>query len=130
MPLFINARTDVYLRGVGEPETRVEQTLARAKAYTEAGASGIFVPGVVDADTVRTLVSEISLPLNVMAGVGAPSVKEFGALGVARVSIGPALSEIAYAVTKRGAEEVLSTGTYESLAGGLTYGELNDLFRR
>ena len=85
---------------------------------------------LAQAEGKRTLAAEISLPLNVMAGVGAPSVKEFADLGVARVSVGAGLAEVAYAVTKRGAEEVLSSGTYESLAGGLNYGDLNALFRR
>jgi 2-methylisocitrate lyase-like PEP mutase family enzyme len=76
------------------------------------------------------LATEISVPLNVMAGVGAPPVGELAALGVARVSVGPSLTEIAYAATRRAAVELLSAGTYEALEGGLDYGELNALLAR
>ena len=128
--LFINARTDVYLRGIGDPEGRLDHVVERAGAYVAAGADGIFVPGVVDAETIKALVAEIDAPLNVMAGVGAPPVPELASLGVARVSVGPSLTEAAYALTRRNAIELLTTGTYDSLAGGLTYAELNSLLDR
>lgn len=128
--LFINARTDVYLRGIGEPESRLDHAVERAGAYVAAGADGIFVPGVVDAETIKALVAEIDAPLNVMAGPGAPPVPELAALGVARVSVGPSLTEAAYALTRRNAIELLTTGTYDTLAGGLTYAELNSLLDR
>src|SRR5712664_3672270 len=44
--LFINARTDVYLQEIGSPESRVGETIDRAARYRDAGADGIFVPGV------------------------------------------------------------------------------------
>jgi 2-hydroxychromene-2-carboxylate isomerase len=55
VPMFLNARTDTYLRAVGDPATRLRETLARAAAYAEAGADGIFVPGVTDPDIVAAL---------------------------------------------------------------------------
>jgi 2-methylisocitrate lyase-like PEP mutase family enzyme len=128
--VFVNARTDVYLRGIGEPEGRLKDVLQRAAAYVAAGADGIFVPGVVDRETLEVLVSEIDAPLNVMAGAGAPPIGELAALGVARVSVGPSLAEAAYAAARRSAVELLTTGTYEALAGAMTYGELNDLLDR
>ena len=128
--LFINARTDVYLRGIGEREGRFKHAVERAAAYIAAGADGIFVPGVVDRETVEALAAEIDAPLNVMAGVGAPPVSELAALGVARVSVGPSLAEAAYAAARRSAVELLTTGTYDELAGALTYGDLNALVDR
>lgn len=125
--LFINARTDVYLRGIGTPESRLDHVVERAGAYVAAGADGIFVPGVVDPPTLKSLVSEIDAPLNVMAGPGAPPVPELEALGVARVSVGPSLTEAAYATTRRAAVELLTTGTYDSLTPALTFPELNAL---
>lgn len=127
--LYINARVDVYLRGVGEPEGRLQHTLDRAKAYLEAGASGIFVPGVTDLDTVRELAGKIDAPLNVLAGPGAPAIHELGTAGAARVSVGTALASAAYATAKKAAEELLTKGTYDSTEEGLGYGELNALFR-
>jgi 2-methylisocitrate lyase-like PEP mutase family enzyme len=127
--LFVNARTDVYLRGVGEPDTRLGHTLERAAAYVAAGADGIFVPGVGDPATIATLAREIGAPLNVMAGPGSLPVAKLADLGVARVSVGPAITEVAYAATRRAAAELLAHGTYESLAGGLSYAELNALLQ-
>ncbi|MGW0627479.1 isocitrate lyase/PEP mutase family protein [Streptomyces sp. NPDC002758] len=123
VPLFVNARIDTFLRGAGG----VDATLERAAAYRAAGADGIFAPGAVDPETVRALADGIDGPLNVMVGPGAPTVAELAALGVARVSAGSGLAQAAYAVVRRAARELLDGGTYDALAGGLDYGELNSL---
>ncbi|MCP2169077.1 isocitrate lyase/PEP mutase family protein [Goodfellowiella coeruleoviolacea] len=130
--LFINARVDTYLLGVGEtPELRFAETVDRAAAYLRAGANGIFVPGVVDPATVADLVKQVAAPLNVLAGPGAPAVPDLAALGVARVSLGSGIAEAAYAVARRSAEEMLRTGTYTALAEAaeahVDYGQLNAL---
>lgn len=127
--LFLNARIDTFLMGVGDPAGRLDETLIRAEAYLAAGADGIFVPGVVDPTTVAALVDGISAPLNILAGPGAPDLGTLGALGVARVSIGSTVAAAAYAVARRAAEEFFTTGTYTSLAGALQYSEINDLLR-
>lgn len=123
VPLFINARIDTVLRSAGG----VEETLERAAAFLVAGADGIFVPGVVDPGTVKSLVAGVEGPLNVLVGPGAPSVAELAALGVARISTGSSIAAAAHAMVRRAARELLSAGTYDSLAGGLDYAELNTL---
>jgi 2-methylisocitrate lyase-like PEP mutase family enzyme len=72
--LFINARTDVFLRGIGPAVDRLAETFDRARTYLAAGADGIFVPGVVDPETIGALTGRIPAPVNIMAGPGAPSV--------------------------------------------------------
>jgi 2-methylisocitrate lyase-like PEP mutase family enzyme len=129
VPLFVNARVDTYLRAAGDPAARLEETLTRAAAYVAAGADGIFVPGVTDPRTVSALVEGVSVPLNIMAGPGAPDVAALSALGVARISLGSSIAQAAYAVVRRAAREALTTGTYTTLAGGLDYPELNGLVR-
>ncbi|GGN23686.1 isocitrate lyase/PEP mutase family protein [Streptomyces fuscichromogenes] len=126
VPLFVNARIDTFLRAAGG----VDATLERAAAFRAAGADGIFVPGVVDRETVAVLVDGVDGPLNVLVGPGAPSVAELAALGVARISAGSGLVEAAHAAVRRAARELLDAGTYGSLAGGLDYGELNALLAR
>ncbi|MFL6145373.1 MAG: isocitrate lyase/phosphoenolpyruvate mutase family protein [Labedaea sp.] len=128
--LFINARTDNYLFGVGEPEGRLAATLERAALYVAAGADGVFVPGVVDPETIAELAKEIDAPLNIMAGPGSPPVRKLADLGVARVSTGAASPLAAYAAARRAAVELLTAGTYEALACDLTFPELNALLRR
>ncbi|MFS8103159.1 isocitrate lyase/phosphoenolpyruvate mutase family protein [Lentzea alba] len=126
--LYLHARIDVYLRGIGEPEDRVRITLERAQAYVEAGASGIFVPGVTDLDTIKQLSEGIDVPLGVLAGPGAPAVGELAGAGAARISIGTAIAEAAYALTRKAAVELLTSGTYSSVEENISYGELNALF--
>ncbi|KAF1724816.1 isocitrate lyase/PEP mutase family protein [Pseudoxanthomonas japonensis] len=94
--VFINARTDVYLRGLAEDGMRVDETLRRAAAYREAGADGLFVPGLVDADAIRAIAADCSLPLNVMLRPQLQDLAALEALGVRRVSTGSALAESMY----------------------------------
>jgi methylisocitrate lyase len=67
----------------------VEAALERARAYADAGASGLFVPGVVAEDLVARIAQASALPVNVMAMPGAPGRRRLGELGVARISHGP-----------------------------------------
>jgi 2-methylisocitrate lyase-like PEP mutase family enzyme len=127
VPLCINAQIDTYLRGIGDPEGRLDDVRSRAARYLEAGADGIFVPGVVDPDTIRALVSAIPAPLNILVGPGAPTVAELAALGVRRVSLGSSVAAAAYAVAEQAAQELASTGTYDSVRPELDYDRLNDL---
>ncbi|WP_035799784.1 isocitrate lyase/PEP mutase family protein [Kitasatospora mediocidica] len=129
VPLFVNARVDTYLRAVGDPATRLQATLDRASAYIAAGADGIFVPGVTDLETVSALADGLPVPLNILAGPGAPTLADLAAHGVARVSLGSAVAEAAYAVVRNAARELLTTGTYTSLADPIAYGELNTILR-
>jgi 2-methylisocitrate lyase-like PEP mutase family enzyme len=85
IPFFINARTDVFLGNSAD----VEEALQREKAYTAAGASGFFIPGLTDADQIKRIASEATLPVNVMVMEGVPSNDKLAKLGVARVSYGP-----------------------------------------
>lgn len=126
--LFINARTDVYVRKVGDEAGRFDETVRRAKAYVAAGADGVFVPGVADAETIRRLAGAVGAPLNVIGGPGVPSVGELRALGVARVSVGPGLARSVMAHIRRAAAEVLGEGTYEAMREQVTSPEANALF--
>ncbi|MEQ1604538.1 MAG: isocitrate lyase/phosphoenolpyruvate mutase family protein [Pyrinomonadaceae bacterium] len=90
IPLFINARTDVFLQN--EPSKHAEnfdEAVTRAHAYTAAGASSIFAPGLKDPDLIRTLCERSTLPVNIMVMSDTPSNPEMSALGVARISYGP-----------------------------------------
>jgi 2-methylisocitrate lyase-like PEP mutase family enzyme len=82
----------------------------------------------VDRDTIAALVNAIDLPLNVMAGPGAPPVKELGQLGVARVSVGPAIAQAALGATRRTALELLEYGTYAALQDAVPFREANGMF--
>jgi methylisocitrate lyase len=91
LPFFINGRTDVfYQRPAAEhDEAMVNEALERAKRYRDAGADGLFVPGLVDISLIARLAAASPLPLNVMLESGTASVKTLADHGVARVSHGP-----------------------------------------
>ncbi len=125
--LFINARVDTYLRAVGEPERRFDATLARAAAFVEAGADGVFVPGTTDLATVTALADGIGVPLNVLAGPGAPSIPQLATAGAGRVSLGSSIASAAYGLVHRAAREAFTAGTYETIGRAYGYGELNAL---
>lgn len=90
-PLFINARTDVFLKARPAPFTaeHLEEVVGRASAYAEAGASGLFAPGLFDAEMIRELCDRSPLPVNIMVLPNTPSNAEMASLGVARISYGP-----------------------------------------
>lgn len=87
--LFINARTDPFLLRAGSPPEWADEAARRAAIYREAGADGIFVPGLTDLVLIARLAGEVAMPLNVM--ITAPSVvpSALGRAGVSRVSLGP-----------------------------------------
>jgi len=126
--LFVNLRTDVFLFGIGAPEGRLDDVLARGEAYAAAGADGLFVPGLLDLGTIEAITSKVALPVNVMVGEGAPDVTALAGAGVRRVSLGMAVAQAAYTVARKAAVEALTDGTYGSLAGSDGFGEINGAF--
>ncbi len=84
--LVINARTDVFFE---HGDHAVGEALDRAKAYAAAGASGFFVPGLVNDALIGRVAEAVTLPVNVMVMDGVPSNGRLSELGVARISYGP-----------------------------------------
>lgn len=128
--LVVNARIDVYLDQVGPESGRLEETIRRGLAYRDAGASCIFVPGVLDPSVIRALVERLACPVNVLAIAKGPAIPELAKLGVARVSLGSGPMRAAMTLTKRLAGEVLSSGTYAALEGASSHAALNELMAR
>lgn len=91
LDFFINARTDIFLKAPPEDHReRLGEVVERAHAYKEAGADGLFVPGLVARDLIARLCERSPLPVNVMALPAAPSADQLAEAGVARISHGPA----------------------------------------
>ena len=105
---FLNARTDIFLKAPRESHDAgmVDSALARADAYAEAGASGLFVPGLVDLGLLERLCTASPLPVNFMAFPGAPPVAELAAAGVARISHGPFPYKLAMKALKQAAQAI------------------------
>lgn len=88
---FINGRTDVFFQKPPEEHdaSMVKDALERAKAYADAGADGLFVPGLVNPELIAEVVQGSSLPVNIMVMDDSLTVAQLAALGVARISQGP-----------------------------------------
>jgi 2-methylisocitrate lyase-like PEP mutase family enzyme len=118
--LFLNARTDTRWLHAGD----LNETLRRAEAYREAGADGIFVPGLADDDSIRTVVSRIDAPLNVLLLPGL-TVPALAALGVARISTGSLLLRAALGAAVATARAVAAG--HPAPSGIPSYAEVNSL---
>jgi 2-methylisocitrate lyase-like PEP mutase family enzyme len=130
VPVVINARTDVYLSNVGDVASRFGETQRRLNAYREAGADCLFVPGVTDMPTLTQLVRSVPGPLNVLAGLGMPSVADLQRIGIARLSVGSGIMRATLAVARDAAEELLQKGTYSTfLDRNIPYNEVNELMK-
>jgi 2-methylisocitrate lyase-like PEP mutase family enzyme len=90
--LFVNARVDTYWL-----ELQHDSTLARVERYTDAGADGIFVPGVTDPVQITRLVATTALPLNILYTAHGPTIATMAELGVRRISTGSLLYRTALA---------------------------------
>ena len=123
----LNARTDTYFAGTKGDV--FAETVQRAMRYLEAGADCVFVPGVVEADTIRRLAAAIPAPVNVVAGlantIDAPTLFS---LGVKRVSLGGSLARATLSMLERAGRELLESGTLGFLDGAIGYADLQQRF--
>jgi 2-methylisocitrate lyase-like PEP mutase family enzyme len=123
----LNARTDTYFAGT--TGDAFAETVERAVRYVEAGADCVFVPGVVDDETIRRLAAAIPGPLNVVAGLAnitdAPTLFS---LGVKRVSLGGSLARAVLSTLERAGRELLDSGTLGFLDDAISYADLQRRF--
>lgn len=132
IPFTVNARTDGYWNGgadAAENRQLHDDAVARANAFMAAGADCIFIPGVLDPDTVGLLVREIDGPLNVMGGTGAPAVAVLESLGVKRVTVGAMFARAAYGRLEEAARELQDRGTFEFAENIASHAALNALMK-
>jgi 2-methylisocitrate lyase-like PEP mutase family enzyme len=126
--LFLNARTDVYLIGIGDEPTRFAVAVERLNAYRAAGADCLFAPGLKDKEVIGKLVSAIDGPLNILAGPGSPALPEMKTLGVKRISVGSGPMRACLGLVTRIAQELQTTGSFQAIIEGqYPYSEANRL---
>jgi len=113
--LFINARTDVFLKGLAPEADQLEETLRRAAGLKNAGASGLFVPGLVKSEEIAAVAAGAGLPLNIMARPGAPNAAALKALGVRRLSAATGIFNAAMAGLQEATAAFLAEGDSEAL---------------
>ncbi len=127
IPLFINARTDVFWLNLFSPEDRLPETLSRLQAYQEAGADGVFVPSLTDSDLVSEVVRTIQLPLNLLAGSWIKDLAVLKPLGVSRLTMGSAATRDCAGRLRETARQYLGQGKY-TLNPTISYPEFTELF--
>jgi 2-methylisocitrate lyase-like PEP mutase family enzyme len=131
VPIVINGRTDVYLLGIGEKESRFEHAVRRLNAYREAGADCLYPIGYLDSQTIAALVKAVRGPINVIGVPGTPSVAELQSLGVARVSTASGPARIAMTATRNLAAELARKGSFDVFGGDMmTHQAANALMTR
>ncbi|MCX2546919.1 isocitrate lyase/phosphoenolpyruvate mutase family protein [Pseudomonas sp. COW5] len=128
--LFINARTDVYLKSLVPAEDRVAETLRRAALYQAAGADGLFAAGVTSAYEIEAICKGTTLPVNVLGFDGLPSPDELKILGVSRLSAGSGIAEFMYGAMGSLVKSFLASGKLDTHdLKAFTYGEVNGLLK-
>jgi 2-methylisocitrate lyase-like PEP mutase family enzyme len=121
-PLFLNARTDTLILG-GD----VDDAIARIETYAAAGADCGLPIGIKEPEDIRRVVESVSVPVNVNAGPGHPTIPELQELGVRRVSV--TVYRAATSFIRSVAEDLLAAGTFDSIARQAPFPPLNDVFR-
>ncbi len=116
VPFALNARTDAFVRGGGRPvEESVADAIQRGRAFLDAGATAVFVPGILDAAVTRQLVEGIGeRKVSVIGLPGALTAAEYESLGVARISYGPLPQRVALTATQELAASLYAGGVIPS----------------
>lgn len=131
VPIVINARTDVYLLGIGEKSTRFDHAVRRLNAYREAGADCLYPMGFLDAETIARMVKAVNGPINVMGVPGMPSAAELQRLGVARVSTASGPARVAMTATRKIARDLMRSGSFDIFGGDtMSHQEANALMAK
>ena len=122
---MLTARAENHLHGRAD----LGDTVARLQAYQAAGADVLYAPGLDDIDDIRTVVSSVDLPVNVLALPNVPPVSELAAAGVRRVSVGSGFNLVALGATIDAARELLDEGTYGFWRVAASAAPARDAFR-
>lgn len=132
VPLVINARTDVFLLAIGEPEERFEHAVRRANAYLQAGADCVYPIGMLENALIADLVRAIDGPVNILGGPPSSlTLPELARLGVARVSLAGGVMRSVLGYLRAIARELLEQGTYTRMeAEALSGAEFRALFAK
>jgi 2-methylisocitrate lyase-like PEP mutase family enzyme len=128
VPFMLTARAENLLHG----RLDLDDTIRRLQAFERAGADVLYAPGVRDLATIRTVVSAVSRPVNVVMSAADPdlTVAQLASVGVKRISVGGALSRLALAAFLKGAREMADRGGFTWMRDTVPSRELKDVFGR
>ncbi len=129
--LFINARSDVYLKGGNlTEEEKLEETIRRGNGYKDAGADGFYPMILKDGSKIERVISEVNLPINILLLSGIPDFDELQKMKLARLSLGPGFLKIALKAMKDLGEKLLNYEGMEEVKNNPVTGDyLNSLLK-
>jgi 2-methylisocitrate lyase-like PEP mutase family enzyme len=123
---ILTARCENFLWG----RTDLDDTIRRLQAFEKAGADVLYAPGLHDLGTIRTVCAAVSKPINVVMGMPGATfgVEDLAKAGVKRISVGSALSRLAFGTFIRAAHEMMNAGTFTFSADAIGFSELERYF--
>jgi 2-methylisocitrate lyase-like PEP mutase family enzyme len=128
VPIVINARTDLWIKNIGDAASRFDEAVARARAYLAAGADCFYPIGLRDKETMGRLAQTLGAPINVNVRAGSPDVAELEQLGVARASTATAMTLVTMDVIREMAARLRGTGRFEAISPKISHPEAQQLF--
>jgi 2-methylisocitrate lyase-like PEP mutase family enzyme len=125
IPFTLTARAENILYG----RTDLDDTIRRLQAFEAAGADVLYAPGVHDLPTIRTVLSAIGKPFNLVTGFAdlTLTVDQLSAAGVKRISVGGAMSRVALAAFLRGAREMKNKGSFSYISDMAPMKEIREM---
>jgi 2-methylisocitrate lyase-like PEP mutase family enzyme len=130
VPIVINARTDLYLKNIGDEAARFDEAVARARAYLAAGADCFYPISLRDPATIGRLTKAVGAPVNINVRAGHPNVAELEALGVRRASTATALTLVVADTIRNVAKAVQETGRFDAVSPKTGHPEMQQLFQK
>jgi 2-methylisocitrate lyase-like PEP mutase family enzyme len=130
VPIVINARTDLYLKQIGDEASRFDEAVARGRAYLAAGAYCFYPITLRDPATIGRLVQALKAPININVRAGFPSDAELEALGVARITTATQITLMALATTRQIAREIKATGRFDAIDPAIAHPEMQQLMAK
>ena len=127
VPFLLTARAENYLCGRRD----LDDTIKRLQAFESVGADVLYAPGLYDLDTMKTVISSLSKPVNILMGFADPeiTVAQLVEIGAKRISVGGALSRLALGALQASAIEMRDKGVFTSLSGAIAMKDLAEAFR-
>ncbi|MPZ36620.1 MAG: isocitrate lyase/phosphoenolpyruvate mutase family protein [Rhizobiales bacterium] len=126
--VLLVGRAECFL--LGRPD--LDETIARLKAYANAGADWLYAPGIKTREQITAIVTAVApKPVNLLMSSGADplTVADLAALGVRRISVGGALARVGWGAVMRVAKQIATEGRFDGLNDSASGAELNALFR-
>src|SRR5438270_7104720 len=127
VPIVINARTDVYIKNIGDEQSRFDEAVARGRAYLAAGADCVYPITLRDPATIGRLVGALDAPLNINVRAGYPSVAELEALGVRRITTATALTMVALSAVRDSIRDIRAHGRFDTINPTVAHPEMQQL---